>query len=87
MVGITCASGEVIFGAVGDEERLEFTVIGDAVNTSAKLEKHTKVLKTRAITTRETYDLAMKQGYIKKDIHSIQYLRHLDGGGCLVNPS
>jgi adenylate cyclase len=61
--GIACASGQTIFGAVGDEDRLEYTLIGDAVNLSAKLEKHTKVLKVRGLTTRETYEAALHQGY------------------------
>jgi adenylate cyclase len=61
--GIACASGQTIFGAVGDEDRLEYTLIGDAVNLSAKLEKHTKVLKVRGLTTRETYEAALEQGY------------------------
>ena len=42
-VGFAVATGPVIFGAVGDPNRLEYTVIGDAVNLAAKLEKHNKV--------------------------------------------
>jgi adenylate cyclase len=34
-VGISC--GQVVHGAVGHEDRLDFTVIGDAVNTGARL--------------------------------------------------
>jgi adenylate cyclase len=62
-IGISVASGPIIFGAVGREDRLEFTVIGDAVNRSAKLEKHNKVLGTSAITDRQTLETALAQGY------------------------
>jgi adenylate cyclase len=62
-VGLAVASGRVVFGAVGDGERLEFTVIGDAVNFTAKLEKHNKDERTRAITDAGTYALAERQGY------------------------
>ncbi|MGH7806394.1 MAG: adenylate/guanylate cyclase domain-containing protein, partial [Candidatus Binatia bacterium] len=62
-VGVACASGETIFGAVGDEERLEYTVIGDAVNLAAKLEKHTKSARVRALVTQDTVDLARRQGW------------------------
>jgi adenylate cyclase len=62
-IGLAAASGRVVFGAVGDGERLEFTVIGDAVNFAAKLEKHNKVERTRAITDGATYALAERQGY------------------------
>ncbi len=57
------ATGRVVFGAVGDATRLEYTVIGDAVNLSAKLEKHNKVLRSRALTDAATFDLARAQGY------------------------
>lgn len=62
-VGLAVASGRVVFGAVGDGERLEFTVIGDAVNLAAKLEKHNKEEGTRALTDGETFALAERQGY------------------------
>jgi adenylate cyclase len=63
-VGLAVASGRVVFGAVGDGERLEFTVIGDAVNFAAKLEKHNKDEKTRALVDANTYALAERQGYV-----------------------
>ncbi len=62
-VNAAIASGRVIFGAVGDETRLEYTVIGDAVNLSAKLEQHNKKLGTRTICDAATYERALAQGY------------------------
>jgi adenylate cyclase len=63
-VGGGLATGCVVFGIIGDGTRLEYTVIGDAVNLAAKLEKHNKVEKTRALTTRVAYELALAQGYV-----------------------
>ncbi len=62
-VNAAVATGQIIFGAVGDESRLEYTVIGEAVNLSAKLENHNKVLGSSALCDRETYDKALSQGY------------------------
>jgi adenylate cyclase len=63
-VGAAASVGRIIFGAVGDESRLEYTVIGDAVNRSAKLEKHTKAELVRALCDEATYDAARRQGYV-----------------------
>ncbi len=57
------ATGPILFGAVGDDTRLEYTVIGEAVNLSAKLEKHNKELDVRALCDRASYDKAIAQGY------------------------
>ncbi len=62
-VGVGVAIGAVVFGAVGDATRLEYTVIGDAVNLAAKLEKHTKVEGRRALTTADALARALAQGY------------------------
>jgi adenylate cyclase len=63
-VGLAVSSGRVVFGAVGDGDRLEFTVIGDAVNLAAKLEKHNKDEKCRGLTDARTWQLARQQGYV-----------------------
>ena len=63
-IGFAVATGPVIFGAVGDPRRLEYTVIGDAVNLAAKLEKHNKEADAVALTTEWAYEEARTQGYV-----------------------
>ena len=62
-VGIGIAAGTVTCGAIGDEGRLEYAVIGDPVNRAAKLQNHTKVEKVLALTTTDGMERAEKQGY------------------------
>jgi adenylate cyclase len=62
-VGIAGAVGDIVFGTVGHATRFEYTVIGEVVNLVAKLEKHTKAEAVRALTTGDSYTLALDQGY------------------------
>jgi adenylate cyclase len=73
------AAGPVVFGAVGDTTRLEYTVIGDSANMAAKLEKHTKEEDVHGLTTKETFDLAVTQGYTPPAPRNILVARSVGG--------
>lgn len=62
-VNAAVAVGTVVFATLGDATRLEYTVIGEAVNLAAKLEKHNKVERTRALLPAATLLAARAQGY------------------------
>ncbi|MBA5776406.1 adenylate/guanylate cyclase domain-containing protein [Stappia sp. F7233] len=66
-VGTAVACGGVTVGVVGARDRLEFTVIGNAVNLAAKLEDANKVQATRALTDSDSYERARAQGYERRD--------------------
>jgi adenylate cyclase len=51
-IGIGLHAGDAFCGAVGDEARLEFTVLGDTVNIAARLEQETKVAGLRLVVSR-----------------------------------
>lgn len=57
------ASGLVIFGATGGDQRLEMTIIGPAVNLAAKLEKHNKVMESCVCISRKLLQQAKDQGF------------------------
>ncbi|MCX2723398.1 adenylate/guanylate cyclase domain-containing protein [Roseibium salinum] len=62
-IGTAVAAGPVTVGVIGSRNRLEFTVIGDAVNRAAKLEDANKAQDSRGLTDRTTWDLACRQGF------------------------
>ena len=78
-VGLAVATGWVLFGAVGDESRLEYTVIGDPVNLAAKLEKHTKTERVSALASRAAVEAALRQGYVPPVERAALAARRIEG--------
>ena len=53
-MGIGVNSGPLMSGNVGSERRLEYTAIGDTVNTAARIEAHTKEVPHQALVADAT---------------------------------
>jgi len=56
-VGVGVNSGEVVVGTIGGGGRLDFTVIGDAVNTAARVEAATRATGDDVLITDATKEL------------------------------
>lgn len=78
-IGAGITAGPLVFGVIGFENRLEYTVIGETVNLAAKLEKFNKAEKVRALTTRDTLALATAQGYVPPAPKEIRPARDVAG--------
>ena len=65
-IGVGLSSGEVVSGNIGSQRKMDYTVIGDGVNLSARLESITKQYGCDIVLSEHTYELCQEHVWVRE---------------------
>ncbi len=70
-VGVGVHHGEIVIGAIGDEQRLEYSVVGHAVNVCSRIERLTKKYGAPLLVSEDAVAEATRSGSSFDDWHRL----------------
>ena len=75
--GVALHLGEVLYGNIGSSERLDFTVVGSAVNEASRIEGLCRPLQRKVLMSSAFHDAAMAGagGMVSVGVHALRGIR------------
>jgi len=73
--GVAIHMGEVLYGNIGTKERLDFTVVGSAVNEASRIEGLCRPLGRHVLVSSSVHEAAANDSLVSLGVHALRGIR------------